>query len=65
MESPIRSYRKTQDITLREFAELFGVNTTTALYWERVRVPPERVIEIEKATGIPRHDLRPDLYEDA
>jgi DNA-binding transcriptional regulator YdaS (Cro superfamily) len=26
------------------------------------RVPAERVLEIEKATGVSRHDLRPDLY---
>lgn len=26
------------------------------------RVPAERVLEIEKATGVPRHELRPDLY---
>ena len=29
---------------------------------ERGHVPPECVIPIEKATGIPRHELRPDLY---
>lgn len=26
------------------------------------RVPAERVISVEQATGIPRHELRPDLY---
>ncbi|MCL8299412.1 MULTISPECIES: transcriptional regulator [Pseudomonas] len=26
------------------------------------RVPAERVLEIEKATGISRHELRPDIY---
>jgi DNA-binding transcriptional regulator YdaS (Cro superfamily) len=26
------------------------------------RVPAERVLEIEKATGVSRHDLRPDIY---
>ncbi|TKA90377.1 transcriptional regulator [Halopseudomonas bauzanensis] len=26
------------------------------------RVPAERVLAIEKATGISRHELRPDLY---
>jgi DNA-binding transcriptional regulator YdaS (Cro superfamily) len=29
------------------------------------RVPAERVISVEQATGIPRHELRPDLYPDA
>lgn len=26
------------------------------------RVPAERVLAIEKASGVPRHELRPDLY---
>ena len=26
------------------------------------RVPAERVLDIEKATGVSRHELRPDLY---
>lgn len=26
------------------------------------RVPAERVLEVERATGISRHKLRPDLY---
>lgn len=28
--------------------------------WQRI--PAERALEIEAATGIPRHELRPDLY---
>lgn len=26
------------------------------------RVPAERVLAVESATGVSRHDLRPDLY---
>lgn len=26
------------------------------------RVPPARVIDLERITGIPRHEIRPDLY---
>jgi DNA-binding transcriptional regulator YdaS (Cro superfamily) len=26
------------------------------------RVPVERVLDVEKITGIPRHVLRPDIY---
>lgn len=26
------------------------------------RVPAERVLEIEKATGVSRYELRPDIY---
>jgi DNA-binding transcriptional regulator YdaS (Cro superfamily) len=28
----------------------------------RERVPAERVLAIEAATGVPRHELRPDIY---
>ena len=27
-----------------------------------VRVPVERVLDVERITGIPRHELRPDIY---
>ena len=26
------------------------------------RVPAERVLEVERLTGVSRHELRPDLY---
>ena len=26
------------------------------------QVPAERVLDVERATGVPRHELRPDLY---
>ncbi|MBK8132622.1 MAG: helix-turn-helix domain-containing protein [Gammaproteobacteria bacterium] len=29
---------------------------------KRGRVPAERVLAVERETGISRHDLRPDLY---
>ena len=28
----------------------------------KVRPPPEWVLDIERATGISRHDLRPDIF---
>jgi DNA-binding transcriptional regulator YdaS (Cro superfamily) len=28
--------------------------------WERV--PAERVLQVERETGVSRHDLRPDIY---
>jgi DNA-binding transcriptional regulator YdaS (Cro superfamily) len=27
------------------------------------RVPAERVVDVERVTGVPRHELRPDLYD--
>ena len=55
-----------QSTNLRHFAESIGVSKS---YASRIvngnrRVPAERVIEIESATGgqVTRHELRPDLY---
>ena len=27
------------------------------------RVPAERVVDVERVTGVARHELRPDLYD--
>lgn len=43
-----------------ELAKRLGITRHALYQWEKV--PPNRVIPIEKATGIPRHELRPDLY---
>jgi len=49
--------------TLDEAAKSLGVNKTTLLRWEDgvVQIPADRVIEVERVTGISRHILRPDL----
>jgi hypothetical protein len=43
-----------------ELARDLGVNYRAVLDWRRV--PAERLIQIERITGIPRERLRPDLY---
>lgn len=35
---------------------------TNSAVWQWKDFPPEQVLKIERATGIPRHVLRPDLY---
>lgn len=49
-------------MTLAQLAAIFGVHKTTVMRWEDGGPPPERVLEIERATGVPRHELRPDIY---
>lgn len=58
----------------KEFKRLAKQEGTTALagrlkvprqvveYWLRARIPAERVRYVESVTGIPRAQLRPDLY---
>jgi DNA-binding transcriptional regulator YdaS (Cro superfamily) len=45
----------------RALAEKIGGLTRQAVSQWR-RVPAERVLDVERASGVPRHELRPDLY---
>lgn len=45
---------------LGKLAEGLGIKHQSFYSWERI--PAGRVLDIERLTGIPRHDLRPDLY---
>ena len=62
MSSPLTRYRAAHGLTLEAVAEAIGVNKSTVLRWEDGGIPAERIIQLEQATGIPRHELRPDLY---
>lgn len=41
-------------------AEALHVTRSAISQWRQV--PAERVLDVERATGVPRHELRPDLY---
>lgn len=43
-----------------ELARKLGVTPSAVLQWEKV--PPSRVLEVERHTGISRHELRPDIF---
>lgn len=47
-----------------KFAEAIGTSQQLVSYWVRNsrELPAEFVLPAEKATGISRHDLRPDIY---
>lgn len=48
---------------LTKLADMLGVRHQTFYAWKRV--PAERVRDIERITGIPAHELRPDLFSKA
>jgi DNA-binding transcriptional regulator YdaS (Cro superfamily) len=55
----------TQAGSQKRLAELIGTTQSHIWYWlERSKrgVPAEYCSAIERATGVPRHQLRPDLY---
>jgi hypothetical protein len=62
MESPLISYRRERDISQKDLAEVLGIRTPALCKWERGRVPAARVLDVERATGISRHQLRPDVF---
>jgi DNA-binding transcriptional regulator YdaS (Cro superfamily) len=47
-------------------ARLLGVSQTAVWKWlneaDSKQLPAEHVLKVEAATGVPRHDLRPDIY---
>jgi DNA-binding transcriptional regulator YdaS (Cro superfamily) len=45
----------------RKLAFLLGITTPALLAWKRV--PAHRILQVEAVTGVPREQLRPDLYE--
>lgn len=46
-----------------KFARQLGVPVATVSSWGlRNQIPVRRVIDVERVTGIPRHQLRPDIY---
>lgn len=48
---------------IKALARQLGVRYQAIQQWmKRGRPPAERCLAIEKATGVSRHDLRPDVY---
>jgi DNA-binding transcriptional regulator YdaS (Cro superfamily) len=41
-------------------AEALGISPSAISMW--TAVPAERVLEIERLTGVSRHELRPDVF---
>lgn len=60
--SPLAAFRLRENKRQAEVAEALGVSSSALCKWERNRIPAERVLHVEKVTGIPRWVLRPDLY---
>jgi DNA-binding transcriptional regulator YdaS (Cro superfamily) len=48
-------------VNLAWLADRLGLRRQAVQQWRAV--PAERVVEISRWTGIPREELRPDLYE--
>lgn len=47
---------------LQGLAEKCGVRYQAIQKWRSGKVPAERVLQVERMTGISRSSLRPDIY---
>lgn len=52
---------KSRGLRPADVARALGVDKATVTRWVRGRVPVDRLEQVEKATGIPAADLRPDV----
>lgn len=46
-----------------QLAKALGINRQVIYRWPQV--PSRRIVDIERLTGVPREELRPDLYRRA
>lgn len=63
--TPFASYRQSSGKTLDAVAADFNVDRKTILRWEtgETPLPLKRLDEFAEITGIPPHELRPDLAD--
>jgi DNA-binding transcriptional regulator YdaS (Cro superfamily) len=45
---------------LRRLAALLEIQPPAVNQW--IEIPARRIIDVERVTGVPREELRPDLY---
>lgn len=64
MINPLRKWRETNELSVNEAARRVKVTVAMWSRWENGarRVPAERVLDIEKITGVSRHLLRVDVF---
>ncbi|MER9130718.1 helix-turn-helix transcriptional regulator [Mesorhizobium sp. M0520] len=60
----LRNWRKASGLSTEEAGHLIGVSN---VQWSRIeagsrKVAPEKVLELERITGISRHEIRPDVF---
>jgi len=58
---PFASYLKAERGNLTKLAASIGVTPSAIAQWDKI--PADRLIEVERATGIHSQKLRPDLFE--
>ena len=65
MSSVLTSYRKLKNQSLEVLSDALGVDKSTLWRWETGKVPVDRLVDVERVTGLSRQDLRPDIFGEA
>lgn len=63
MNNDLLSLLSERGIRRIDLANALGVDKSLVTRWVKGRIPVDRIEAVEKATGIPRHKLRPDLAD--
>ena len=63
MRNPILDLAIARAGSVKALAECIGIRPQSIAEWHHAQVPALRAVAIERATGIPRYELRPDLWE--
>ena len=63
-QSPLDRAMAALDNNQSEMARICGVKQPSVWAWVHGQkpLPAEHVLKVEAATGVSRHDLRPDIY---
>lgn len=64
MTHTLRKWRKERGLNQEALGELLGEGQPTIARWENGNIPPEKCLTVHDATGIPLHELRPDMYRE-
>jgi DNA-binding transcriptional regulator YdaS (Cro superfamily) len=59
--SPLYKYLKAKRGRLSDLARALKITPAAINQWKII--PADKLVAISNETGIPRHELRPDLYE--
>lgn len=60
--SPLLRALKDKKMSMADIARSLSVQKSTVTRWFQRQIPPERAHAVERVTGIPVHELRPDLW---
>lgn len=59
----LKELLEAKNMRLSQLAAALKVDKSLVTRWSQGKVPVERLAEVERVTGIPREDLRPEVFD--